>query len=482
MLLVVPVGLVVGAALLRRERADDSLRDVVAGVPEVLGEGVLEVLVVVERRLLGDLDVDAGQLGLLHEQVGRRRRDRADVVAREQLDLEALLARFAEQRLGLVDVLLALGQVAGVGHVERCVHVVAERAVAAQRLVDHLLAVDDQPHRLAHLDVVERRLVDAHGERHPGARLGDQDAAAGPLDGVDEVVGQVVDRLDLARLQRVDHGAGVREVLDLQLVDEGRVAPVVGVLGEGAGLAGVEGLVGEGAGAHGVRDVEVGRDDADGVLRQQPVEDRVGHLQHQLERGRVDHLRGLEVEDLGELTAPGERRLRVGDALDAEPGVLGGDVLAVVERHSLAHLDGPLGAVGRRLDGLGERRLELVVVVPEEQRLEEVAHPRNVQGGHRRVRVEGVLAAAAGGAVDQDAAGALRPAAAASAVVVASAGGQEAAARDGSGAEAGVLEQLAAGEPGFRCVAGSLRDSSVALCEHRVCDLGNIKASDARGQ
>ena len=97
------------------------------------------------------------------------RRDRADVVAGEQLDLEALLAGLAEQRLGLVDVLLALRQVVGVGRVERGVQVVAERAVAAERLVDHLLAVDDQPHRLADPDVVERRLVDAHRERHPGA-------------------------------------------------------------------------------------------------------------------------------------------------------------------------------------------------------------------------------------------------------------------------------------------------------------------------
>ena len=71
-LLVVPVGLVVGAALLLGERADDGLRDVVAGVPEVLGEGVGQVVVVVERRLLGDLDLDAGRLGLLGEEVGRR--------------------------------------------------------------------------------------------------------------------------------------------------------------------------------------------------------------------------------------------------------------------------------------------------------------------------------------------------------------------------------------------------------------------------
>src|SRR3712207_4187576 len=109
-LLVVPVGLVVGAALLGRERAHDSLRDVVAGVPEVLGERVRQVVVVVERRLLGHLDVDAGLLGLLGEQVGRGDGDRADVVAGEQLDLEPLGPGLLEQRLGLLDVLLALRQ------------------------------------------------------------------------------------------------------------------------------------------------------------------------------------------------------------------------------------------------------------------------------------------------------------------------------------------------------------------------------------
>src|SRR3954451_14229837 len=50
---VVPVGLVVGAAQVLREGADHGLRYVVAGVPEVLGEGVGEVVVVVEGVLLG---------------------------------------------------------------------------------------------------------------------------------------------------------------------------------------------------------------------------------------------------------------------------------------------------------------------------------------------------------------------------------------------------------------------------------------------
>ena len=101
------------------------------------------------------------------------------------------------------------------------------------------------------------------------------------------------------------------------------------------------------------------------------------------------------------------------------------------------------------LDRLGERRLELVVVVPEEQRLVEVADPGDVGVGDRRVRVEGVLAAAAGGAVDQDAAGALRataPGRRSATASVAPARREEAAAGDGGGAETGVAEQLTAGQ------------------------------------
>ena len=47
-----------------------------------------------------------------------------------------------------------------------------------------------------------------------------QRLAALVLQRVDQVVGQVVHRLDLAGLERVDLGAGVGEVLDLELVDE----------------------------------------------------------------------------------------------------------------------------------------------------------------------------------------------------------------------------------------------------------------------
>ena len=96
-----------------------------------------------------------------------------------------------------------------------------------------------------------------------------------------------------------------------------------------------------------------------------------------------------------------------------------------VEGDALTHRDGPGDGVRGRLDGLGERRLELVVVVPEQQRLVEVVAPRDVRRLHRLVRVEGVLAAATRGAVDQDAAFALRAPTATTTAIVTAAGSEE---------------------------------------------------------
>ena len=236
----------------------------------------------------------------------------------------------------------------------------------------------------------------------------------------------------------------------------------------------------------GLGDVEVGGDDPERVLREQRVEDRVRRVQHQLQGGLVDDLGGVEVDDLRELTARRERRLRVGHALDAEPGVLGRHGLAVVEGHPRTHLDGPRGRVARALDRLGQRGLELVVVVPEEQRLVEVAHPGDVGVGDRRVRVEGVLAAAAGGAVDQETAGALGSAAGApgpsAPAVVASARGEEAAAGDGGGADAGVAEQLSAGHLiGAALVLVHVVTPLLRNANGR-CDICNLEALGGGGQ
>ena len=152
-------------------------------------------------------------------------------------------------------------------------------------------------------------------------------------------------------------------------------------------------------------------DDAERVLREQRVEDRVGRVEHEL-RASVSSTTLLDWKSMICDSWPPADSGAFGSATRwmLEPGVLGGDRLAVVEGDALAHRDRPGHGVGGGLDRLGERGLELVVVVPEQQRLVEVAAPRDVGRLDRLVRVEGVLAAAAGGAVDEDAAGALRPA------------------------------------------------------------------------
>ena len=163
--------------------------------PEVHGEGPLEVVVAVEDARVDLLDVDghAGALGLLREHLGGLHAAGAGGRGADELDGEVVVvAGLLEQRLGLLDVLRALRQVLGVAGVERRVHVVADPAEAAVGLVDHLLAVDDETERLAHVDVVERLLVDAHGEGLPAAGLGLEERVArrgldgGGLGGVDE--------------------------------------------------------------------------------------------------------------------------------------------------------------------------------------------------------------------------------------------------------------------------------------------------------
>jgi hypothetical protein len=147
---------------------------------------------------------------------------------------------------------------------------------------------------------------------------------------------------------------------------------------------------------------------ADGVFGQELVEHGVGLVELQQDRLRVDDLRVLELEDLGQLGAAGPGLLRVGDLAQAEHDVLGRERLAVVELHAVAQPERPLGVVAVRRGGLRHRGLDLVVRVPPQQGLVELHAPGDVRVGHREVRLEGVLQAAAGGAVAVDAAAQLR--------------------------------------------------------------------------
>jgi hypothetical protein len=255
---------------------------------------------------------------------------------RDQLDPQVALARLREQRLGLLEVLLALGEVLGVARVEGRVEVVRDPALAAEDLLDHLLAIDDQPERLADLDVVERSGVDAHRERLPRAGLGDHRAQLGvALDGRELAERHVVDRLDLTAEQRVDPCRVVGEVDDHELVRVGlAVAPVVLVALERALLARRQALELERAGADGLVRVVVDRHDAVEVLADVLGERGVGELQRDPHRALVELLESLRVHvsdrrraDLGVL--------RIEDPAQREDHVVGGHRLAVVELDAL---------------------------------------------------------------------------------------------------------------------------------------------------
>ena len=126
-----PVRLVVRRG---RQRALLHLVEVAAGAPEVDRERQLEVVVAVVVRVVLDVDVDAGGLGLRGEDGGQSRpcrRRRWWCAGRRS---RPVLARRLEQRLGLVDVLLALraGRVVVAG-VERRVEVVGRRSRSRTR-------------------------------------------------------------------------------------------------------------------------------------------------------------------------------------------------------------------------------------------------------------------------------------------------------------------------------------------------------------
>ena len=212
-----------------------------------------------------------------------------------------------EQRLGLLDVLSALGQRTVIGGIERRVHVVGDSALARQHLLDHLRAVDDQPHRLTHADVAERRLVDAHRERLPLPGVGDEHLESRRALDLGDLAGrQVVDRVDLAAEQRVDARGVVGEVDDRDLVDIGPAGlPVVGELLEHALLPGREALVHERPGADRLGRVIVDGDDRVEVLAEIVQEGGVGELE------RDPQARAAQLLDVVDVDVPDRCRAEV---------------------------------------------------------------------------------------------------------------------------------------------------------------------------
>ncbi len=140
--------------------------------PEARGERALGVLLAPVGAAVEHPDVhrDARLLGLIGEGGGQLGQA-GGVVGGEQVDRQALLPGLREQLTGLLDVLLALREVGGVARIEHAVHVVGHAAVTRQHALHHLLAVDDETHRLTDARIGERFLVDRHRDRQPAAGL-----------------------------------------------------------------------------------------------------------------------------------------------------------------------------------------------------------------------------------------------------------------------------------------------------------------------
>ena len=246
--------------------------------------------------------------------------------------------------------------------------VVADRAEAAEDVLEHLRAVDQQPECLAYVHLVERGHVDAHGERHPAAALRDQVAHPSVLERGDARVRQQVDAVDGARDEGVHLARLVAVVGDDHLVEVwqrlpvGAVLPVVRVLDEDALLAGREGLVHERPCPDRLLRVVVGRHDAlfTGV-RHGEGERRVRRVTWDCQGEGVDELDVLQVHG-GEPERP--REVLAHDALHGEEHILGREGLAVVEGDPLLQPDRPLGGILVGRDLLGQRQLGDVVQVP----------------------------------------------------------------------------------------------------------------------
>ena len=218
--------------------------------------------------------------------------------------------------------------------------------------------------------------------------------------------GRLVDGVDLAAEQRVDARRVVGEVDDDQLVGVRlAVLPVVRVLQEAALLARGEAVVLVRAGADGVGRVVVGGDDAVEVLAEVVRERRVGELERHADGPVVQllHAVALDVADRGGADL---RVLRIGDPLEREDDVVGGDRLAVVEGQALLQADVPDLRALAGLDRLGQQHLQLGEVrTADRQRLVQVPDPHDVRVRDRLVGVDRVLRAAAGGTGADDPAG-----------------------------------------------------------------------------
>ena len=249
--------------------------------------------------------------------------------------------------------------------------------------------------RLAHLDVVQRRLAVVHrqdclalggADHHVEARI-----AFELRHGLGR--GVVREAIDVAGLQRGVGSGRVGDEAERRAFELHRGAPIALVLGQRDAVAFDAIGEDERTGADRVDLVVVGafgRDD-DGVTPGEVVDQvAVRLLQRQLDGGRIDDLDGLDGGIKGLLGV--QRALGI-DAIEGELDVLGVECAAVVEGDAFIELEGVGQPVLGNLPGLGERRDDGAIGGEARQALEDVGiddfiHSR--RGFRRRVKAGGL--------------------------------------------------------------------------------------------
>src|SRR4051794_10587772 len=383
---------VVGVAVVTR-----PAEQVDRGLPLV---DLAEVVRAPRRRVRHDLEAGLVQAGgerlvvLLRVRHVRPR----DVRRIPEVDLQRHLdARLLEQLLRLGRVVAVLRDRVVVADDLRRHELVRDHAAARVERVDDGLPVEPVRQRLAHLQVVERRvvLVDPHVrdvERRPVEDL----EARVALDRVDVLRLDEVVPLDLTRLQGLQPRRVVGDRTEDQLVDLRLLAPVVVVLDERELVAARPGIEGEGARADRMLGAERPRRVEDPVRVDAPLvgavllqrlrardserrerqraEERCGRLR-QLDHGRLVVLRRaalieaaaerlvlrrvlLEAAEHGLPVVRGgrvlERPREVVPAVEVGADRRGVEVGAVLELDSVAEMERPRLPVWARVPARGE--------------------------------------------------------------------------------------------------------------------------------
>ncbi|MCY1293653.1 hypothetical protein D9M70_429200 [compost metagenome] len=344
-----------------------GVREIGGGIHLVLGraaapvgrrEGldVPDVCPVAVARFALDLDFDAGLLGAFL--VEHRRVDRAwegDVGGAQQHRAAMAGLLVVEGRLvRVIGALLDALREEGIGVVDR--EVVADLAIAAEDALDHGFAIHRVFQRQPQVVVVERRRVAMHDEHVVAAARRVQDLDSGrPLQQVDRLRIDSVDEVHLAGGEGGDAGRRIVHGDQFDGIDIATIrAPVVGILFEGGANAGFEArhLVGAGA-DHRVGTVETAvRLDDKVVVGQQQRQVGIAfrECQHELAAVGLDFLDRLHHAECARF------RLVIGVALQRLDDVVERQLLAVVELHALADVEGPGRCVGRGLPGFGKCR------------------------------------------------------------------------------------------------------------------------------